>query len=74
MLVKIMEKYELTLNITVSHIFVDGYSLSMMIWYMIMAEVLMYSVNARATTMPSASPTIPFPEIAEAILLDLARI
>ena len=29
---------------------INGYSLNMMIWYMIMAEVLMYSVNARATT------------------------
>ena len=29
---------------------IHGYSLNMMIWYMIMAEVLMYSVNARGTT------------------------
>ena len=29
---------------------VNGYNLKMMIWYMIMAEVLMYSVNARKTT------------------------
>ena len=27
-----------------------GYSLNMMIWYMIMAEILMYSVNARSVT------------------------
>lgn len=29
---------------------INGYTLEMMIWYMIMAEVLMYSVNARSTT------------------------
>lgn len=29
---------------------INGYTLNMMIWYMIMAEVLMYSVNARAVT------------------------
>lgn len=29
---------------------INGYTLKMMIWYMIMAEVLMYSVNARKTT------------------------
>ena len=29
---------------------IKGYSLKMMLWYMIMAEVLMYSVNARKTT------------------------
>ena len=29
---------------------INGYSLQMMIWYMIMAEVLMYAVNSRATT------------------------
>ncbi len=29
---------------------INGYSLEMMIWYMIMAEVLMYSLNCRATT------------------------
>lgn len=28
----------------------NGYTLQMMIWYMIMAEILMYSVNARGTT------------------------
>ena len=29
---------------------IHGYTINMMIWYMIMAEVLMYSVNARAVT------------------------
>ena len=29
---------------------IHGYSVNMMIWYMIMAEVLMYSVNARLVT------------------------
>lgn len=29
---------------------INGYSIEMMIWYMIMAEVMMYGVNARATT------------------------
>ena len=29
---------------------IHGYSVEMMIWYMIMAEVLMYSVNARGVT------------------------
>lgn len=29
---------------------IHGYSVQMMIWYMIMAEVLMYSVNARGVT------------------------
>lgn len=29
---------------------INGYSLDMMIWYMIMAEILMYCVNARAVT------------------------
>ncbi len=29
---------------------INGYTLEMMIWYMIMAEILMYSVNARAVT------------------------
>lgn len=29
---------------------IHGYTVEMMIWYMIMAEVLMYSVNARAVT------------------------
>ncbi len=29
---------------------IHGYTVEMMIWYMIMAEVLMYAVNARATT------------------------
>ena len=29
---------------------IHGYSLNMMIWYMIMAEVFMYAVNARTTT------------------------
>lgn len=29
---------------------INGYTVNMMIWYMIMAEVLMYSVNARGTT------------------------
>lgn len=29
---------------------INGYSLKMMLWYMIMAEILMYSVNARGTT------------------------
>ena len=29
---------------------INGYSVQMMIWYMIMAEVLMYSVNARDVT------------------------
>lgn len=29
---------------------INGYTLQMMIWYMIMAEVLMYAVNARGTT------------------------
>ena len=29
---------------------INGYTLEMMIWYMIMAEILMYTVNARATT------------------------
>ena len=29
---------------------INGYSLQMMIWYMIMAEILMYAVNARGTT------------------------
>lgn len=29
---------------------INGYTLQMMIWYMIMAEVLMYSVNARGVT------------------------
>lgn len=29
---------------------IHGYSINMMIWYMIMAEVLMYSVNARNVT------------------------
>ena len=32
-----------------------GYSVKMMIWYMIMAEVLMYSVNARGTTRAFAN-------------------
>ena len=34
---------------------VNGYNLNMMIWYMIMAEVLMYSVNARKTTRSFSS-------------------
>jgi len=29
---------------------INGYTVQMMIWYMIMAEVLMYAVNARAVT------------------------
>ena len=29
---------------------INGYTIEMMIWYMIMAEILMYSVNARAVT------------------------
>lgn len=29
---------------------INGYTVEMMIWYMIMAEVLMYAVNARGTT------------------------
>lgn len=29
---------------------INGYSLDMMLWYMIMAEVLMYAVNSRTTT------------------------
>ena len=29
---------------------INGYSLDMMIWYMIMAEILMYSVNAKKVT------------------------
>lgn len=29
---------------------INGYTLEMMIWYMIMAEVLMYAVNARSVT------------------------
>ena len=29
---------------------INGYTLNMMIWYMIMAEILMYAVYARATT------------------------
>lgn len=29
---------------------INGYSVNMMIWYMIMAEVLMYAVNARGVT------------------------
>ncbi|MBQ9792735.1 MAG: ABC transporter permease [Clostridia bacterium] len=29
---------------------INGYTIQMMIWYMIMAEVLMYSVNARGVT------------------------
>lgn len=29
---------------------INGYSLQMMIWYMILAEILLYSVNARGTT------------------------
>ena len=29
---------------------INGYTLDMMIWYMIMAEIFMYSVNARGTT------------------------
>ena len=29
---------------------INGYTIQMMIWYMIMAEVLMYSVNARVIT------------------------
>ncbi len=29
---------------------INGYTINMMIWYMIMAEVLMYSVNARGVT------------------------
>ena len=29
---------------------IHGYTVEMMIWYMIMAEVLMYSVNARGVT------------------------
>lgn len=29
---------------------INGYSVDMMIWYMIMAEILMYSVNARRVT------------------------
>lgn len=29
---------------------INGYSIEMMIWYMIMAEILMYSINARAVT------------------------
>ena len=29
---------------------INGYTLEMMIWYMIMAEVLLYAVNSRATT------------------------
>ena len=29
---------------------INGYTLDMMIWYMIMAEVLMYALNCRATT------------------------
>ena len=32
-----------------------GYTVDMMIWYMIMAEILMYSVYARATTRAFAS-------------------
>ena len=32
-----------------------GYSVKMTIWYMIMAEVLMYSVNARGTTRAFAN-------------------
>lgn len=34
---------------------IQGYTLKMMIWYMIMAEVMMYSVNARGTTRAFAS-------------------
>lgn len=34
---------------------INGYSVKMMIWYMIMAEVLMYAVNARATTREFAT-------------------
>jgi len=29
---------------------INGYSVNMMIWYMIMAEILMYAVNARSIT------------------------
>lgn len=29
---------------------INGYSLKMMLWYMIMAEILMYALNGRATT------------------------
>ncbi len=34
---------------------INGYTVEMMIWYMIMAEVLMYSVNARGTTRAFAT-------------------
>lgn len=34
---------------------INGYSLNMMIWYMIMAEIMMYSVNARGTTRAFSS-------------------
>ena len=32
-----------------------GYTLSMMIWYMIMAEILMYALNGRTTTKAFSS-------------------
>ena len=34
---------------------INGYSLDMMIWYMIMAEILMYSINCRAVTRAFSS-------------------
>ena len=34
---------------------IKGYSLNMMLWYMIMAEILMYSLNGRATTKAFAN-------------------
>lgn len=34
---------------------INGYTLSMMIWYMIMAEILMYALNGRTTTKAFSS-------------------
>lgn len=34
---------------------INGYTLQMMIWYMIMAEIMMYAVNARKTTKSFSS-------------------
>lgn len=34
---------------------INGYTLDMMIWYMIMAEILMYALNGRATTKAFAN-------------------
>ena len=62
---------------------IHGYTIEMMIWYMIMAEVFMYSINARGVTRTFSSDIKtgkidiiylpPYPEIKKDEILDFIK-